>query len=79
MNATPHQVAIKGTYIGRMEFVLFAKQSPRAAESFRLMCTGEAGVAPEGHEGAGKPYHFKVRAVPRQCRAAVPCGRCGRR
>ncbi|PNW78007.1 hypothetical protein CHLRE_10g460600v5 [Chlamydomonas reinhardtii] len=52
-------VAIKGTYIGRMEFVLFAKQSPRAAESFRLMCTGEAGVAPEGHEGAGKPYHFK--------------------
>ncbi|KAG2487798.1 hypothetical protein HYH03_013642 [Edaphochlamys debaryana] len=52
-------VAIKGLYAGRMEFVLFAKDSPRAAENFRLLCTGEAGVAPEGHEGAGKPYHFK--------------------
>ncbi|KAG2433328.1 hypothetical protein HXX76_008394 [Chlamydomonas incerta] len=52
-------VAIKGVYVGRMEFVLFAKQSPRAAESFRMLCTGEAGVAPAGHEGADKPYHFK--------------------
>ncbi|PNH02456.1 Peptidyl-prolyl cis-trans isomerase cyp5 [Tetrabaena socialis] len=52
-------VAIKGVYAGRMEFVLFPKQSPRAAENFRLLCTGEAGMAPPGHEGAGQPYHFK--------------------
>ena len=22
---------------------------------------GEKGIVPQGHEGAGKPYHFKVR------------------
>ncbi|PNW78008.1 hypothetical protein CHLRE_10g460650v5 [Chlamydomonas reinhardtii] len=47
-------IAINGTYIGRMEFVLFAKDSPLASENFRLLCTGEAGSDP-----AGKPYHFK--------------------
>ncbi|GLI63752.1 hypothetical protein VaNZ11_006825 [Volvox africanus] len=52
-------VAIRGLYAGRIEMVLFIKEAPRAAESFRLLCTGEAGVAPDGHEGAGKPYHFK--------------------
>ncbi|GIL90435.1 hypothetical protein Vretifemale_18044 [Volvox reticuliferus] len=52
-------VAIKGVYAGRIEMVLFAKDAPRAAENFRLLCTGEAGVAPAGHEGAGLPYHFK--------------------
>lgn len=26
---------------GRMEFVLYARESPRAAENFRAMCTGE--------------------------------------
>ncbi|GFR52440.1 hypothetical protein Agub_g15014 [Astrephomene gubernaculifera] len=52
-------VAIKGVYAGRIEMVLFVKESPLAAENFRLLCTGEAGVAPPGHEGAGKPYHFK--------------------
>lgn len=25
-----------------------------------LCCLGEAGVAAEGHEGAGLPYHIKV-------------------
>ena len=44
--------------------VLFPDISPRAAENFRQLCTGEAGVvptSPEGREGAGKPYHFKGR------------------
>ncbi|KXZ46929.1 hypothetical protein GPECTOR_39g423 [Gonium pectorale] len=53
------EVAIKGVYAGRIEMVLFVKESPLAAENFRLLCTGEAGVAPAGHEGAGHPYHFK--------------------
>ncbi|EFJ49124.1 hypothetical protein VOLCADRAFT_74454 [Volvox carteri f. nagariensis] len=52
-------VAIKGVYAGRIEMVLFVKDAPRAAENFRLLCTGEAGVAPPGHEGAGLPYQFK--------------------
>lgn len=53
------EVAIKGKPIGRIEFVLFTDTSPRSAENFRRLCTGEQGIVPEGREGAGKPYHFK--------------------
>ena len=34
-------VEVKGEPWGRMLFVLFADESPRAAESFRLLFTGE--------------------------------------
>lgn len=34
------QVSIKGQYAGRIEFVLFARESPLWAETFYLMCTG---------------------------------------
>ncbi|KAI8467349.1 MAG: cyclophilin-like domain-containing protein [Monoraphidium minutum] len=64
-------VAIKAKIIGRIEMVLFTDTSPRAAENFRQLCTGalgwgqlspwEHGIAKEGHEGAGRPYHFKGR------------------
>jgi len=27
--------------VGRIEFVIYANESPRAAENFRAMCTGE--------------------------------------
>jgi peptidyl-prolyl isomerase D len=33
-------VAIKGKPVGRIHLVLFTKQSPRAAENFRQLCTG---------------------------------------
>ncbi len=36
-------VAIDGMPTGRMEFVLYARESPRHAENFRAMCTGERG------------------------------------
>eukprot|EP00877_Chromochloris_zofingiensis_P014813 jgi/Chrzof1/9586/Cz04g08140.t1 len=52
-------VAIKGSYIGRITMVLFSKEAPRAANNFRALCTGEKGLVPEGREGAGKRYHFK--------------------
>ncbi|WIA28684.1 hypothetical protein OEZ86_011220 [Tetradesmus obliquus] len=54
-------VAIQGKPAGRIHFVLFTKQSPRAAENFRQLCTGEKGVVPEGHTGAGQPYSLKGR------------------
>ena len=43
--------------------MLFTDASPRAAENFRRLCTGERGIAPPGSEGAGRPYHFKVCCV----------------
>lgn len=52
-------VAIKGMEVGRIEMALFTDQSPRAAENFRALCTGEMGIVPDGREGAGKAYHFK--------------------
>ena len=53
-------VAIAGKPVGRIVMALFMDAAPRAAENFRALCTGEKGVVPEGREGGGKPYHFKV-------------------
>ncbi len=39
---------------GRIVFELFADTTPRTAENFRALCTGEKGVGK-----AGKPLHFK--------------------
>eukprot|EP00884_Botryococcus_braunii_P000580 jgi/Botrbrau1/10522/Bobra.7_1s0006.3 len=55
-------VAIKGEPVGRITYVLFSHISPRAAENFRALFSGEKGVVPDdgtGREGAGQPYHFK--------------------
>ena len=54
-------VTIKENPVGRIEMVLFPDVSPRAAENFRQLCTGEAGTVPNklGREGAGMPLHFK--------------------
>ncbi len=63
-----HCACVQGKPVGRMEFVLFSDVSPRAAENYRQLCTGESGVVPQGpgpdgkeREGAGKARHFKVR------------------
>ena len=39
---------------GRIVFELFADVTPRTAENFRALCTGEKGVGQ-----SGKPLHFK--------------------
>jgi len=52
-------VAIKGKPAGRMTFVLFTKDAPRAAENYRLLFSGERGIVPEGKRGAGKPWSFE--------------------
>eukprot|EP00201_Polytomella_parva_P024185 CAMPEP_0175043418 /NCGR_PEP_ID=MMETSP0052_2-20121109/3178_1 /TAXON_ID=51329 ORGANISM="Polytomella parva, Strain SAG 63-3" /NCGR_SAMPLE_ID=MMETSP0052_2 /ASSEMBLY_ACC=CAM_ASM_000194 /LENGTH=490 /DNA_ID=CAMNT_0016306479 /DNA_START=707 /DNA_END=2179 /DNA_ORIENTATION=+ len=53
------EVAIDGLYRGRMDLVLLADVAPLATENLLLLATGEAGLAPPGHEGAGLNYHLK--------------------
>lgn len=58
----PHvffDITIDGQAVGRIEFKLYAKDAPNAAENFRALSTGEKGTVPRGHEGAGKMYSFK--------------------
>jgi cyclophilin family peptidyl-prolyl cis-trans isomerase len=39
---------------GRVVFQLFKDKTPKTAENFRALCTGEKGVGK-----SGKPLHFK--------------------
>lgn len=40
--------------VGRIEFELFVKITPKTCENFRCHCTGEKGAGP-----SGKPMHYK--------------------
>jgi peptidylprolyl isomerase len=47
-------INIGGASAGRVVFELFADVTPRTAENFRALCTGEKGVGQ-----SGKPLHYK--------------------
>ncbi|KAL0438412.1 UNVERIFIED_CONTAM: Peptidyl-prolyl cis-trans isomerase [Sesamum latifolium] len=47
-------ITIGGQPAGRIVMELFADTTPRTAENFRALCTGEKGVG-----RSGKPLHFK--------------------
>ena len=47
-------VTIGGQQAGRITIELFADKTPKTAENFRALCTGEKGVGK-----SGKPLHFK--------------------
>ncbi|KAK8955406.1 Peptidyl-prolyl cis-trans isomerase CYP19-1 [Platanthera guangdongensis] len=47
-------IAIGGSSAGRVVMELFADTTPRTAENFRALCTGE-----KGNGKSGKPLHFK--------------------
>lgn len=47
-------ITIGGSYVGRMVLNLFADTTPKTAENFRALCTGEKGVG-----RAGKALHYK--------------------
>merc|ERR1719232_2425154 len=58
---TPHitskvffDISINNEEQGRITMILFDKVTPKTAENFRALCTGEKGVGI-----AGKPLHFK--------------------
>lgn len=48
-------IEVGGKPAGRIEFELFARVTPKAAENFRALSTGEKGVSKD----SGKPLHFK--------------------
>ena len=47
-------MTIDGKAAGRLQFELYAKDTPATAENFRALCTGEKGVGK-----SGKPLHYK--------------------
>merc|ERR1712048_1439896 len=47
-------VTIGGQNAGRITMELFADKTPKTAENFRALCTGEKGVGK-----SGKPLHYK--------------------
>ena len=47
-------VTIGGQQAGRIIIELFADKTPKTAENFRALCTGE-----KGKGKSGKPLHFK--------------------
>ncbi len=47
-------VTIGGEYIGRLVMLLYADTTPKTAENFRALCTGEKGKA-----STGQPLHYK--------------------
>jgi len=47
-------ITIGGKAAGRIVFELFADTTPKTAENFRALCTGEKGVGK-----SGKPLHYK--------------------
>jgi peptidylprolyl isomerase len=53
-------IAIGGQASGRIEFELFADVTPKTAENFRALCTGEKGAGQ-----SGKPLHYKGSAFHR--------------
>ena len=47
-------VAIGGKPAGRITMELYADKTPKTAENFRALCTGEKGMGK-----SGKPLHYK--------------------
>lgn len=47
-------ITVGGSYLGRIVMLLYADTTPKTAENFRALCTGEKGSA-----STGQPLHYK--------------------
>ena len=47
-------MTVGGEYLGRIVMLLYADCTPKTAENFRALCTGEKGKA-----STGQPLHYK--------------------
>jgi len=47
-------VTVGGQYLGRLVMLLYSDTTPKTAENFRALCTGEKGLA-----STGQPLHYK--------------------
>jgi cyclophilin family peptidyl-prolyl cis-trans isomerase len=62
------EISIEGAPIGRVIFELFADKTPRTAENFRALCTGEAGVSTK----SGIPLSYTGSLFHRVIREYIP-------
>jgi len=53
-------ITIGDKYAGRLVMLLFADTTPKTAENFRALCTGEKGLA-----STGQPLHYKGTSMRR--------------
>ncbi|KAL1197381.1 Peptidyl-prolyl cis-trans isomerase CYP19-1 [Cardamine amara subsp. amara] len=62
-------MTVDGKPVGRIVMELFADTTPRTAENFRALCTGEKGIGK-----LGKPLHYKGSIFHRIDPAFLYCG-----
>jgi cyclophilin family peptidyl-prolyl cis-trans isomerase len=54
-------IEVDKKHIGRIVFELFVDKSPKTAENFRALCTGEKGTTEKPLSYKGAPFHRIIK------------------